>query len=330
MDVMALWSEVGQEDAGYNQTIGALDEIANNLPTRPIDIHLHSKLATAESVLYTGSARMHNLVVRFTAEQPNEVEDPTPITIDHGYYGGEFAYVPLRRALAGYNRIVVSYQSPRNHELAIRLAPKNIANPARLTSISSLIVARAASEIFESDQTDKIGHSMGGAHAVAVALLKPAEIRNVIIMGSTGLENQTVPMMISRSIECMRHDATLYRHELLKRFGITALPKLIKYGSRDVFLTTSEGYNVSTADIRPAVYELGHLGVRLGVLLWNKDSMFDTKTIQKNLEQIRTRQILDNAKTPLNYQVFAGNHLWPQISPDETATQILQLMNRLT
>lgn len=250
-----------------------------SLPERTVylskDGYTDLGLPTAER---TCSTSIGGANVNVTIEVPDEILNPYPVVIAHGYCGSKHAYDALRNALARNGTVAVSYDSPRIQKIAAALHPTHINKPAQLLSQAIWGATRRSMQMADEldlpihNRYDVIAHSMGGRSATLAAHHRPQFFRSVLLNGAAGLEPQTLPMMVGR--------LPRFSHELRGTDPSIILGSM-SYIARNPVKTAAEGIAVARADIRQKVRELGKLGVSTAIVVGRDDFLIPAERVAK-------------------------------------------------
>jgi hypothetical protein len=260
--------------------------------------------------------------VRLTAEVPEEILDPVPALLFHGYCGSEKAYERLRNVIARNGKVAITYETPRVQSGFASLHPRHLGKPARLLSQAPWIVMKKGledpSEVADIDLTecqyDTYSHSMGGPTSVALALLHPERFRSLYLDQSAGLEPHNTPMMIARL-------GNFSNHELRKIHDPALLTHSLRLMARNPFKLAAEGIMVSNCNIRERLREIGELGIKTATVFGRNDSLISA---HKSIEH--SGHIPDLAGVHLDPR---AHHLWPQTNPFDVAMAFQQVIGAL-
>lgn len=261
-------------------------------------------------------------LVRLTAEVPEEIIDPVPALLFHGYCGSERAYEALRTIIASSGKVAITYETPRIQKWLASLHPNHFGKPARLLSQAPWAVMRKglddASEIAGIDLSnckfDAYTHSMGGSTSVALALLHPERFRSLYLDQPAGMEPHNTPMMIARL-------GNFSNRELRRINDPSLVAHSLRVMTRNPIKLAAEGIMVSNCDIRDDLKKLGALGIKIAAIFGLSDALISAH-----------RSIRYSGHTPDLVGVHLSpqaHHLWPQTNPFDVAMAFKQVLEIL-
>jgi pimeloyl-ACP methyl ester carboxylesterase len=155
-----------------------------------------------------GVARIAGANIKYTREAPlheEDIKDPIPALIAHGWGGPELAYQELREEIAKRGKPAITYNSPRSMGWRNDLNPVHLFQVSKFSSQAAWGVIREVMTEHGDELVDAYGHSLGGQTAVNVTIHKPEHVRGVILDGSCGLDFHTLQEMISIIYLGIRH-----------------------------------------------------------------------------------------------------------------------------
>lgn len=312
-DVMHRTGQEGSEMSRHLEVARTPEEL-----TPPAEIArgvlIYEDYTTDEGTrLVRGIASIAGAKVHFTDESPLGIIDHEPFVIFPGFGGIKPGYKKLRHELAASGRRAVSYAPPRRQGLMASMHPNHLFAPEKLTSKAGYAVARYLLRDEEVNGLHLAGHSMGGPIATEVAAHKEG-ILSVTLLGSAGLEDHDMMTMGKRMPGFILHELIPALPMLRDEFNPSAVGHIAEYGLFNPYLTFGEVRQVSGADARPTIRHLGKLGVAVNVVQMEDDHLF----IESNVHN-QSSKLVDR------YVVLTGNHLKPQLDPEETANTILEL-----
>lgn len=285
------------------------------------DLQLYENLDIPTQV-FPGRRKIGGGVVKLTAEVPEQIIDPVPALLFHGYCGSERAYEALRHIIAQSGKVAITYETPRVQNRLASLHPKHLGKPARLLSQAPWIIMKEGlegpSKVADIDLTecryDAYTHSMGGHTSVSLAELHPERFRILYLDQPAGLEPHTTPLMIARL-------GNFSNHELRKIHDPALVAHSLRLMTRNPLKLAAEGIMVSNCDIRDGLQRLGELGIKTAAMFGRNDSLISAH-----------RSILHSSHIPDLVGVHfspQAHHLWPQTNPFDVAMAFRQALNLL-
>ncbi len=275
-----------------------------------------------------GIAKIAGVEVDFTDEWLDDDKNPNPerYVLIPGFMGIKPSYSKIRRMIAlGGGRATTYKSHPDNKGLAHKLNPVNlitdikelITDPWQLltpevqTSKAGYAVVRRAYA-----QSNKpvhlVGHSMGGPISLEIAAHKLDKVGSVTVIGSAGLEDHNMLVMASRLPGFFKEELVPALPLLHEEFDLGVLQHVIDYVAKHPYLTAGEMRHVVGVDSRQTIQYLRNKEIPVDVIQMVDDHLFDEATVHQNVSRFVRR-----------YRAVSGNHLKPQLEPDETADLIL-------
>lgn len=269
--------------------------------------------------------------VYFTLHKPKdsqEITDPTPFVSVHGYCGFEVLYEEFAKAIAQNGRPAITYSAPRIQPGLTSLNPKHVLHPERLLTQAVIGVMRGSRELlategYDFDRFDLSGHSMGGRSATAAALLKPHEVRSVVLHQAAGLEEHNLPMMLSRIPAFLRKELipAMVGSEFAYKRTRDIVNQVRHYILDNPTKTVVEGVVVAGCDIRDDVARLRDNDIASAILLGKSDTLISAERTARFSRHIPDIFAL--------YDDPKANHLYSLTHPRETAMTHLQVLEAL-
>jgi pimeloyl-ACP methyl ester carboxylesterase len=298
------------------------------LPEHPRQLPDNLEIPTR---IFTAVERVGKSAVRYTLEMPEEVRDPVPLGIAHGWFGMEGGYADLRHWVAQNGKPAVTVRPTRVIGNLAGYHPSHLMHPEKLLcqtmygALRGIRKSKAAEAMgLDASYGDLLGHSMGGRTAAYVALMRPDLVRSVTLVAAAGMEPHSVPEFLQHRIpEFMRKEIpTAVRDKHFKQYlRPAAAMEFAEYAFRGGMRTLKEGISIGSCDIREVVHELGNLGVRTAMLTFPADAMIPARP---SLEH--SGHLVDLAAI-LPYRRVG--HLGPQTHPEAVGQAQLEILDAL-
>ncbi|MEK9196651.1 MAG: hypothetical protein AAB914_04745, partial [Patescibacteria group bacterium] len=152
--------------------------------------------------IFRGTSKIGGATVGYTLEVPEDIIDPVPLGIVHGYTGIEQAYIGLRNYTARNGKPSFTYDTPRNLDIPWLLDPRHILFPNKLLgqAVWGTMHSIAKNKQNRVDGTvyDLAGHSMGTPTSIHLAHLKNDHVRSVMMIAGAGMEDHNLVMLLTR------------------------------------------------------------------------------------------------------------------------------------
>jgi pimeloyl-ACP methyl ester carboxylesterase len=269
-----------------------------------------------------GVARIAGANIKYTREAPlheEDIKDPIPALIAHGWGGPELAYQELREEIAKRGKPAITYNSPRSMGWRNDLNPVHLFQVSKFSSQAAWGVIREVMTEHGDELVDAYGHSLGGQTAVNVTIHKPEHVRGVILDGSCGLDFHTLQEMISRTGEFAKEELW----PALGRLALNSDPRigaqLAHYIFRHPPRTFAEGLDAGATNLHRRLHQLGELGKFRAAIQSPGDIYFPLAAVERD-----SRHLFDafhKREDP------SSNHLAPQLDPAGTAEAIIYLLD---
>lgn len=267
----------------------------------------------------TGRASIAGANFNYTYRAPanqEEVTDPVPLLISHGWGGTELAYADLGEAVAELGKPSLTFNAPRSQGQR-DLNPLSLLRVSKLSSQAAWAVMRDSGfNLF-----DVYGHSKGGQTAVDVAMHKPAHVRAVILDGSCGLDRHSFSEMLGRTKEFSKEELAPSLGKLAANGnGLIAL-QLAHYIFRNPGRTLAEGVDAAITNLHKRLQALGELGIKRVALHSRHDRYFPLDLVERD-----ARDLFDVFFTRADPE---SNHLDPILRPKTTALVISEALSQV-
>ncbi len=250
---------------------------------------------------------------------PADTTDPTLLLIIHGWGGPELAYSELGAEAARRGKPSLTYGEGRSLGLVGDLNPLNLLRVAQLSSKAAWAAMRYAREEFGHDESDLYGHSWGGQTAVNVALHKPEHVRGVILDGSCGLDEHSLPTMIGRTGQFARDELLPALGSLARKPGPRVGAQALHYVWRHPGRTLAEGLNAGSTNLHARIRRLGSRGIWVSAIQSPSDTYFKLEEVRRDSQHLFGEHfhVRDDPDS---------NHLAPQLDPEGTADLIMSAL----
>ena len=251
--------------------------------------------------------------VKYDFFEPNIPTDDVPILINNGYCAPAIVYDALAIGLAQNGRRVIRLHPPRSVSIGRRVLGGHTTNPLKKHAQAAWAVTKHASNEFDFDQIDELGHSMGTPISLLLAAEKPQAVRSVMCTGGAGLDGAGgFVTMSAKGAKLLKNEVFDERANMV---AIGARGVVAREVARHVFShpmdTLAEGYYVSRTNSTPNLRKARSAGVLIGAILFEKDSFF------------QPQRVIDHIGSELDYYAVIpdAKHIHPQIYPVEHAKE---------
>jgi pimeloyl-ACP methyl ester carboxylesterase len=252
---------------------------------------------------------------------PEDITDPVPLVIAHGWGGPELAYSNLGEEVAKMRKPSITYGEGRSLGLLCDLNPLHLLKVAQLSSKAAWAAMRYVRDEFGHSKFDAYGHSLGGETVVNVAHHKPDHVRTVIVDGSTGLDDHTLIEMIGRTGEFGKKELWPALGKIARgsdpRIGLHALHYIARHPAR----TLAEGLNAGSTNLHSRIERLGALGIGISAIQSPNDIYFPVEAVERHSRHLFGEHFHIRSDPE-------SNHLAPQLDPLGTAHAIIQALDR--
>lgn len=244
---------------------------------------------------------------------PKNPIDEIPIVIHNGFCAPSSVYNALAIGMAEEGRRVIRYHPPRHIETIKALLGGHIIDPLKKHSQAGHEVMKDVSRLYGYDQFDFLGHSMGTPIALQLAEHEPERVRSVMCTGGAGLDGgDSMISMGFKSVHLLRSEILAETSALSQHGSKDKVARdIASHILRDPIETLMEGYYVARVDSKDRLERVRDAGIRLGAILFEKDSFFDA---QKVLEYVG--RDFDFIMT-----VLQAKHIHPQLRPRDHARE---------
>lgn len=272
-----------------------------------------------------GEERIGGAVIPYSVAIPEEITNPNPAVIAHGYCTPYMAYEGLQQAMAANGQITGLYHSPRNQKNLAGLHSKHLAHPERLLSQAVWGVMRGMmrhdSRIgLESDQFQLTGHSMGGYSIVDTATNHHEFVDSLLLNQPAGVGNNSTLKLVSRLPKFMQKElipAITHEEERVSE-PLKLLLHSLRYILSNPYKTALEGLHASSCNSNQKLAQLGELGVKTAVVVGLADTLISATDAAKHGS--------DHVDIFAAYADPRANHLYPITRPLETALTQMQII----
>lgn len=222
------------------------------------------------TTIHKDLAEISGATVPFTVEVPDNVSDPHPLYVVHGYLGKPFAYERFRDAAAQNKRIVVDISPPR-HQGVASLHPRNlvesVVDPMKLLSRSIWGVTKKLradyEDVVDPSRVDVAAHSQGWPVLVKFVQAHPGVVRVMANVEGAGNEDHHHTLDFIPRVEAfITEEAIPYIGELrrgehhLERGVARAALSEAHYVFAHPLRTVAEGFHVSNSHVVDHVREI--------------------------------------------------------------------------
>lgn len=236
-----------------------------------------------DTYIYTSSTMIGGARVDVTLEVPEEIIDPYPAVVAHGYFANGDAYEGFRNAIAQNGKPAATYNTSRTQQRLAGWNPKHLHKPGRLLSQSVWAAVKSVRAISQTNEleleheVDGVGHSWGCWSTTESARLHPGNFRTVLLNQPARLEDDS-PLS---TVTMIRRLPRFFRDELHDvDFGIVV--NGVFYAMQNPAKTLTEGLVVSRLRYREKVVSLGRQGVKSAILIGLDDSLVDAERTASN------------------------------------------------
>lgn len=278
-----------------------------------------------QSRTFDHTAEFRNGTVDWSIEIPRDMIDPVPLLIAPGFMGIKPGYEDFAHELALAGKPTITFDPVRAMKNFADLHPKHLLHPELLLSETIEAIAKKALEFYgeklEFTTIDLSGHSTGGVGVVNAAMHRPELYRNVILVGSAGLNPHSIRTLAPRFAEFIRKEIP----DIIRQRKVA---DLVRYGQkagyyflRNIIRTVGEGIAVAQSNIREEVDELTVKGLMTAAIVFYKDTFF-------KLEEVE----FHSGEKFLIFRPFPhadAGHAAPQIMPKEMAQHHIEIINDL-
>ena len=266
------------------------------------------------------SERIGGATVKFTLLQHESPIERTPTLIIPGFCAPASAYERFAQNIAAQGRNVVYGKSPRTQSILSDLQTAHRHDVLRLQAQANWGISRVAMRFLEAEQVDVIAHSMGFPIGIKYAAHKPDMVRSIVSTGGAGMDyHQSMRKRVGQGTKVIARSAL----RVAASGNRTAIPKLALEASahivRQPHRTIREGCAVANLDITPELTRARDAGVRLGMMLFEKDEFFkpDT-TLEHSGHFFDETAIIPNAY-----------HNYPLVEPEQHALHQATMFSKL-
>jgi pimeloyl-ACP methyl ester carboxylesterase len=271
----------------------------------------------SQGVVHIGGA-----AIKYTLEEPLEIEDPTPMLLVPGYGGIKPAYKELRGAVAQLGKPAVTFRAPRTQKRFATYHPKHLLHPERLLTQSVIGITKNVIDRWGEKrgftQLDIAGHSMGGPAIVGAGIIHPELFQTATAVASAGLDGHNMFVLAGRVKGVVTEElAPLIKDVRVARDYKTVL-HMAHYIGRNPWRTTTEGLAVANCNIREEVVTLGNLGVKTAALQFASDQFFPLDGVVAH-----SGDRFDHFR---EFPDSQANHMWPMIDPEGVAEELVSIV----
>jgi pimeloyl-ACP methyl ester carboxylesterase len=299
-----------------------------SLPEDPRELPENREIPTRT---FTAVELVGKATVRYTLEMPEEVLDPVPLGIAHGWFGMEGGYADLRHWVAQNGKPAVTVRPTRVVENLAGYHPAHLLHPERLLCQTMYGALKGIRKLREAEDMgldasfgDLLGHSMGGRTAASIAQKRPDLVRSVTLVAAAGMEPHSVKDFVTNRIpNFIKYDvpSAAKNGHLRSYLRPSAALELVDYTCRGGMRTLREGISIGSCDIREIVQDLGDLDVKTAMLTYKADSMIPALA---SLEH--SGNLVDVAAL---FPYRRVGHLGPQTHPEATGQAQLEILDAL-
>lgn len=281
-----------------------------------------------------GVGRIARASVPYHFEIPEEIIDPVPLVVVHGYLGTEDFYAPLRRYIARNGKPAITYESARVQELLAGLHPEHFMRPSRLLSqevwaiIREIIknektIKKTENPDFTTDVFDLDGHSQGGPTSTSVAQAKSDYIRSIILDASAGLEKHNLRKMVRRLPSFTKRELlpAVASGEMSYVTEVAVVFRALHHIYRNPARTLAEGIAVANSNVREVLPEISAQGIGTGMVGYRNDRLCPVdNALRDGGHLVDIAYVFDNPE---------AGHLAAQLYPEEVGHTHLQIFSAL-
>ena len=328
-DVGELWLP---DDPSYDNPYpdDPLDELVQDTCDGQQDEPVSTSAENYETVTYRRKIKAAGAVINYTFQVPvagnggsQLPTDQTPIIIGNGLGGVEYAYSKLRDTLSKSHGIPTATLRPARKQNPAQALHRNYRrNPFALPSRSIYgVMTDIAHNHDDVEDFDLALHSMGGLVGTkGVALRHPGMVRSVALMGSVGLEDQSLLKMLKRTPRFIREEWIPNAAEITDSYDPKVVYDSFHYSARGPLRTLRESIGVTGADIRPTLPMLGRAGINSFILNFDKDTL----TLNRQPDE----DVIESVDRSVVLQGGFG-HLSPQLHSSEVADELVDFRERV-
>lgn len=299
------------------------------VPGEPLEEHIPNR--DIPTFLVHGEQKIGRTLAKFTLEVPEEIVDPVPGGIGHGWFGTEGSYVPMRHSMASNGKPAFTVEPSRRLDGFAGYHPSHLFHPEKLLSqvacgawMGIQALKKVEKRGVDTSETDLLGHSMGGRTATIAGERKPDDVRSVLLMAAAGLEPHSVPQFLGKRIPGMFRKelpSAIKEGELKPYLNLAAAEELLYYTFGGGLLTIREGLSIGSCSIRDRVAKLGDTGIKTAMLGFQSDVM-----IPADKSTQHSGNLVDLAA--IHPYVRLG-HLAPQTHPHSVRQAVFEILDHL-
>ncbi len=270
---------------------------------------------------HTTTAPFDGKSIEYDYFQSDTPIDETPIIINNGYCAPAIVYDALAIGLAQNGRNVIRYRPPRSVSIGRMAVGGHLSNPLKKHAQAGWAVMKDSNKKFGLTQFDALGHSMGTPISLMLAEAKPEAVRSVMCTGGAGLDGAGGLFVMSAKGAKLLKDEVIHERDKLRQLGHskTVGQEVMKHILLHPVDTLAEGYYVSRINSVPNLIRVQQAGVRLGLVIFGKDTFFKPDTVLNHVgNYFDYRLVLPDAK-----------HIHPQIYPFEHSLEQVEAFSHL-
>lgn len=271
-----------------------------------------------------GVATIAGARVEYTSEQPaneDEITDPVPLLITHGFGGIKGSYRNMRSAVAQSGKPAVTYRPARSQGMRGNLNPHNLLHPEELLSKAAWGVMRSIEQAQGYNIFDVSGHSMGGRTAADVAIHHPEHVRTAIFVAAVGLDEHSVPEMLKRGTRFLKADLAPALPQLIRDNDSRLAFEAVHYILRNFPRTVAEGLTAAGCDLHQRIARLGDYGIRTAAIQFQRDTFFPLEAVTAYSQHLFDKYFV--------YEDPLSNHITPQTDPKGVARVHTEILREL-
>jgi pimeloyl-ACP methyl ester carboxylesterase len=271
----------------------------------------------------TGEARIggeHISVTYREAANKDDITDPTPLLIAHGWGGPEEAYKALGEEVAMRGKPSITYGEGRSLGVVGDLNPLNLLRVTKLASKAAWAAVRHVRDELGHETADAYGHSWGGQTAINLAVYKPEVVRAVVLDGSCGLDEHGLPVMIYRTGQFFTRELVPALGKLARSPGPRAGLDAVHYMARHPGRSLAEGISAGTTDLHPRIEKLMRQGIPVAAIQSSNDAYFPLDRVESHSHHLFGEHFYTREDPE-------SNHIAPQLDPVGTAVMVLNALH---
>lgn len=271
----------------------------------------------------TGETRIGGEDVSLTLREPAnkaDITDPVPLFIAHGWGGPEQAYSRLGEEVAKRGKRSVTYGEGRSLGFLCDLNILHLLKVAQLSSKAAWAAMRYVRDEFGYEKSDAYGHSLGGETVVNVALHKPDHVRAVVLDGSCGLDDHSLPEMIGRTGQFAVGELLPALGKIAWSHGPRTGLHALHYIGRHPARTLAEGLHAGSTNLHTRIERLGELGIGVSAIQSPGDIYFPLHAVERDSRHLFGDHFHKRDDSE-------ANHLAPQLDPVGTAEAVIYALD---